>query len=85
MDRTTPTKPASRKQKLPPNSAFLPRVLAAKFWNESEEEKTVEKQVEEEGIKEEELSGAETATQLFQKLQIALTKATQQISRSAQD
>ena len=90
MDRTTPTKPAARKQKLPPNSAFLPRVLATKSWNESEDEDTVEEQVkkdnDEEVIVEEEvrLSGADQA-QLLQHFLVASTKANQQLSKASKD
>ena len=90
MDRTTPTKPAARKQKLPPNSAFLPRVLATKSWNESEDEDAVEEKVEEEQdeavIVEEEawLSGADPA-KLLQQFLVASTKANQQFSTTAKD
>ena len=52
MDRTAPTKPASRKQK---------------SWNEREDDVAVEEQVEkEEEMKKEEHSGAETVIKLFQ-------------------
>ena len=90
MDRTTPTKPAARKQKLPPNSAFLPRVLATKSWNESEDEDAVEEKVEEEQdeavtVEEEAwLSGADPA-KLLQQFLVASTKANQQFSSTAKD